>query len=216
MDMKILIVEDDSTIVFALKKFCEKQAWECDFAYTVSEAKRKVDGDYDLFMLDIGLPDGSGFDVCKSIRKNHQTPILFLTAQDDEESIIKAYDLGADEYLSKPFRLSELEKRIQVLQKKQEQTMIRLNQLKINVLTAMVYVNDVEVILSVQEYRLLLVLSHHVNEIMSRPSLSRHIWGDEDYISDNTLSVNVKRLREKLGNEVSIKTIHGKGYCLED
>ncbi|CAM3715845.1 response regulator transcription factor [Erysipelothrix urinaevulpis] len=213
--MKILIVEDDATIVFALRKFCESKNWSCETAYTVSEAKRKISSDIDLFMLDIGLPDGSGFEVCHLIRKEFQTPILFLTAQDDEQSLVQAYDLGADEYLSKPFRLSELDRRIQVLLKRQKQTMIDIEVLKINVLTAMVYVNEEEIILSVQEYRLLLVLAQHVNQIMTRQSLSRHIWGDEDYISDNTLSVNIKRLREKLGQSVSIITIHGEGYCLE-
>lgn len=213
--MNILLLEDDPTIVFGLRKFLESCGYTITAVLSVQEAKRILDQTFDLFILDIGLPDGTGFEVCELIRKKSIAPIIFLTAHDDEKSLLKGFDLGGDDYITKPFRLEELKRRILAITNRIKPGVFETYPLSININTATVKVFDVEVVLSVLEYKMLLALYKNRDTILSRDALALAIWENTEFITDNALSVTMKRLREKLGNSIEIKTIHGRGYQLK-
>lgn len=212
--MKILLVEDDPTIVYGLRKFLELDSWHVTVAFSMQEAERCLDNTFDLFILDVGLPDGDGFQVCQQVRCVSNAPIIFLTAQDDEASLLRGFDLGADDYITKPFRLAELKRRILAITKRSNSGLLAYGSLTIDVNAATVRVDNNEVQLSVQEYRLLLILFKHRGELVLRDALNKILWENDTYITDNALSVNIKRLREKMGPQIEIKTVHGKGYIL--
>ncbi len=177
---------------------------------------------FDLVLLDLGLPDGSGYTLCKEIRSAGDTPIIILSARDEEVNVVMGLDLGADDYVTKPFRLGELVSRIHaVLRRKAPQTAedrtLEWGGVKIIAGQARVYKNNREVILTAMEYRLLLALLTHPGQVLTRDQLFSDIWDvNEDFVNDNTLTVNIKRLREKLEddpkNPVLIKTVRGLGY----
>ena len=224
--MKIFLLEDDASIAMGLEYSLHKEGYETAHSKTVSEALAAIGKEaFDLYLLDLTLPDGSGYDVCKAIKEKGDLPVIFLTAFDDEVNVVMGFDLGADDYISKPFRVNELMARIRsVLRRYNSEAgkrgIIELHGLKINTNEAKVYKNGAEVVLTAMEYRLLLILVNNKGRILSRNQLLENIWDiDGIFVNDNTLTVYIKRLRDKIEDNSDepqiIKTVRKMGYILE-
>jgi DNA-binding response OmpR family regulator len=177
---------------------------------------------FDLVLLDLGLPDGNGYELCKEIRAVEDTPIIILSARDEESSIVLGLDLGADDYIAKPFRLRELISRIKAVLRRRgpvdagDRT-LTCGDVTVFTQQVKVYKNGREVLLTALEYRLLLTLLLNQGRVLTRSQILGSIWDvDEDFVNDNTLTVYIKRLREKLEddpqNPALIKTVRGLGY----
>ena len=178
---------------------------------------------FDLILLDLSLPDGNGYAICSMIRRNSDIPVIFLTASDDEANIVTGFDIGADDYITKPFRPLELISRIKNALRRHSKTssIITIGNLKVDSDKGIVYKNNKDVFLSALEYRLLLVFLNHQGQILTRNQLLENIWDAAgDFVNDNTLTVYIKRLREKIEddpqNPTIIKTIRGLGYKAGD
>lgn len=205
--MKIMIVEDDRTIHFGLKQHLLKSDKEVVSAYTVSEAVQKISDDIDLYILDVTLPDGTGLDLVKIIRQNSDTPVIFLSAHDDDQTINSGFDLGGDDYITKPFKTNDLDNRIRSIQRRSP--IIKVGALSIDTKRAKVKVLNEEITLSVTEYQLLLELVRQSPNTISKQDLIEKVWKEAP---DNTLSVNIRRLRNKLGEGVTISSVSNEGY----
>ena len=221
--MKILLVEDDPIIKEGLKLALDSEGCELKTASSVAEAKSILNDDYDICILDVMLPDGTGYDICAEIRKNSDTPIIFLTACDDELHTVLALEQGADDYIAKPFRMRELMARIKaVLRRTGGRTenaaeTVKVGSNDVNIRTGKVFRNGAEVVLTAMEYKLLLIFINNRGSVISRQQILHNIWDVAgDFVTDNTLTVYVKRLREKLGDdEEVIKTVRGLGYRMD-
>ena len=219
---KILLIEDNEAIIMGLKYSLEQENFQVISAKTAKESKEKLDNkNIDIVLLDDSLPDGNGFEICKEIKEKNDIPIIFLTAQDEETSIVLGLDLGADDYIVKPFRTRELISRIKsVLRrygKKEENNIIQYKDIKIDTTSAKVYKNNKEIIFTSLEYRILLMLFTNQNKLITREQLLEKIWDIAgNFVNDNTLTVYIKRIREKLGDESIIKTVRGLGYRIGD
>lgn len=224
--MKIFVLEDDSAIGMGLSYSLENEGYTVTLAKTVSDALNIIENElFSLYILDLTLPDGSGYDVCKKIKEKGDLPVIFLTAYDDEVNVVMGFELGADDYISKPFRLKELLVRIKsVLRRYNKDSadgIIKIKELTINTNEAKVYKNGTEIILTAMEYRLLLILLNNRGTVLSRAKLLENIWDiDSAFVEDNTLTVYIKRLRDKIeediANPVYIKTVRGLGYVIEN
>lgn len=220
---KILLVEDNETIVMGLKYSLEQENFEVDTAKNIVTAKSKIKKqEYDLYLLDIALPDGEGYEICKIIKENKNVPVIFLTAKDEETDVVQGLDMGSDDYVVKPFRTRELISRINsVLRRYQKSTNIE-NQIKCqNILidnnTAKVYKNGKEVILTSLEYKILLMLFNNKNILVTREQILDKIWDVAgNFVNDNTLTVYIKRIREKIEDKDGkiIQTVRGIGYMV--
>ena len=219
---KILLVEDNETIIMGLKYSLEQKGFQVISAKTAKESKEKLDNkSIDIVLLDVSLPDGNGFEICKEIKEKNDIPVIFLTAQDEETSVVLGLDLGADDYIVKPFRTRELISRIKsVLRrygKKEENNIIQYKNIKIDTISAKVYKNNKEIIFTSLEYRILLMLFTNQNKLITREQLLEKIWDIAgNFVNDNTLTVYIKRIREKLEDDSIIKTIRGLGYRIGD
>lgn len=224
--MKIFLLEDDASIAMGLEYSLQKEGYETTLAKTVSQAIDIISKEnFSLYILDLTLPDGSGYDVCREIKNKGDFPVIFLTAFDDEVNVVMGFDLGADDYISKPFRVNELMARIKsVLRRYNSENgksgIIELHGLKINTNEAKVYKNGAEVVLTAMEYRLLLILLNNRGRVLSRNQLLENIWDiDGIFVNDNTLTVYIKRLRDKIEDNSEepkiIKTVRKMGYILE-
>ena len=219
---KILLVEDNETIIMGLKYSLEQEGFQVISAKTAKESKEKLDNkSIDIVLLDVSLPDGNGFEICKEIKEKNDIPIIFLTAQDEETSIVLGLDLGADDYIVKPFRTRELISRIKsVLRrygKKEGNNIIQYKDIKIDTISAKVYKNNKEIIFTSLEYRILLMLFTNQNKLITREQLLEKIWDIAgNFVNDNTLTVYIKRIREKLEDDSIIKTVRGLGYRIGD
>ena len=224
--MKIFLLEDDASIAMGLEYSLHKEEYETRLARTVKEALEIISAEeFDLYLLDLTLPDGSGYDVCRTIKEKGDLPVIFLTAFDDEVNVVMGFDLGADDYISKPFRVNELMARIKsVLRRYNSEAgksgILELHGLKINTNEANVYKNGNEIVLTAMEYRLLLILLNNKGRVLSRNQLLENIWDiDGIFVNDNTLTVYIKRLRDKIednsDNPQIIKTVRKMGYILE-
>lgn len=223
--MDIFLLEDDEAIGIGLTYSLENEGYNVTFAKSVKEAEKIIDEkEFSLYILDLTLPDGSGYDVCKRIKAKGDLPVIFLTAYDDEVNVIMGFELGADDYISKPFRVKELMLRIKsVMRRYSNETsdgIIKINNLKINTNEAKVYKNNEEIILTAMEYRLLLILLSNRGKVLSRTALLENIWDVAgDFVEDNTLTVYIKRLRDKIEEDPAkpefIKTVRGLGYVIE-
>lgn len=223
---KILLLEDDISLVDGLKYSLKKNGFEVEIVRTVAEALNISDsiGNYDLLILDVTLPDGTGFDVCEAVRKqDRQVPIIFLTASDEEVNIIRGLDSGGDDYITKPFRLGELCSRIRALLRRAgassrvSTTSIECGDLTIDLLGSRVFLNGKILELTSAEYRLLCLLVRNVGRIVTREVILNELWDDAgNFVDNNTLSVYVRRLREKIEADPShpkhLITIRGFGY----
>lgn len=223
--MKILVVEDDKTIASGIEYSLQQESFSTVLCYDIKTAKEIIVEQIDQFglcLFDISLPDGNGFDLCKLVKERSDIPVIFLTAIDDEVNVVMGLDMGADDYITKPFRIRELLSRIKsVLRRYHKQPavnkVIKMGNVQINTLTGKVYKNNVEVLLTALEYRLLLVFANHLGQILSRNQLLEQIWDVAgDFVNDNTLTVYIKRLREKLEDDpqdpTMIITVRGLGY----
>lgn len=223
--MDIFLLEDDEAIGIGLTYSLENEGYNVTLAKSVKEAEKIIDEkEFSLYILDLSLPDGSGYDVCKRIKAKGDLPVIFLTAYDDEVNVIMGFELGADDYISKPFRVKELMLRIKsVMRRYSNETsdgIIKINNLKINTNEAKVYKNNEEIILTAMEYRLLLILLSNRGKVLSRTALLENIWDVAgDFVEDNTLTVYIKRLRDKIEEDPAkpefIKTVRGLGYVIE-
>lgn len=223
--MDIFLLEDDEAIGIGLTYSLENEGYNVTLAKSVKEAEKIIDEkEFSLYILDLTLPDGSGYDVCKRIKAKGDLPVIFLTAYDDEVNVIMGFELGADDYISKPFRVKELTLRIKsVMRRYSNETsdgIIKINNLKINTNEAKVYKNNEEIILTAMEYRLLLILLSNRGKVLSRTALLENIWDVAgDFVEDNTLTVYIKRLRDKIEEDPAkpefIKTVRGLGYVIE-
>ncbi len=225
--MKILLVEDDKTIASGLDYSLQQDDYETILCHNAESAKKVLAEklyEIDLCLFDLSLPDGSGYDLCELVKKRSDIPVIFLTALDDEVNVVMGLDMGADDYITKPFRLRELLSRIKsVLRRyhKQSQTQpktnIEIENIRINTLEGKVFKNGEEVLMTALEYRLLLIFANHIGQVLTRNQLLERIWDVAgDFVNDNTLTVYIKRLREKLEDNPQsptiIKTIRGLGY----
>lgn len=216
---RILLVEDHDSIVRGLAYFLERENFQVVTAKNVSEAKRKIEEmPFDLALLDIMLPDGTGYEVCRELRLlRPETPVIFLTAKDGENEVVYGFNLGAEDYVAKPFRNRELLSRIRnVLRRyRKDDREIVSGEVKLDLSANRVYRNGEEVLLSAVEYRLAVLLFQNRGLTVTREQILDKIWDSEGtVVNDNTLSVTVKRLREKLGESV-IRTVKGIGYRVD-
>lgn len=223
--MKILIVEDDKTIASGLEYSLQQDSYTTVVCYDVASAKKLLieqSDQLDLCIFDLALPDGNGYELCKLVKEEGDTPVIFLTANDDEINVVMGLDMGADDYITKPFRIRELLSRIKSVMRRyhkqpQKTAIIQIENVRINSLEGKVYKRNEEIILTALEYRLLLIFANHIGQVLTRNQLLEQIWDVAgDFVNDNTLTVYIKRLREKLEddpqNPALIKTVRGMGY----
>lgn len=224
--MNLFLLEDDYAIATGLCYSLENEGYSVTHASGVKQAIDIISKEkFSLYILDLTLPDGSGYDVCKEIKKQGDLPVIFLTAYDDEVNVVMGFEFGADDYISKPFRLKELLVRIKsVLRRYNNETadgVIKFKGLTVNTNEAKVYKDGNEIILTAMEYRLLLILLNNRGKVLSRTQLLENIWDvDGDFVEDNTLTVYIKRLRDKIEEEpnrpLTIKTVRGLGYMIDN
>ena len=225
--LSILFVEDDATIAMGVEYSLTQDGFQVSLAYRLEEARDLLKRQpFDLVLLDLGLPDGSGYALCKEIRAAGDTPIIILSARDEESSIVLGLDLGADDYITKPFHLRELISRMKAVLRRRGPVEVDDRTLTCGDVTvftpqAKAYKNGREVLLTALEYRLLLTLILNQGRVLTRSQILGSIWDvDEDFVNDNTLTVYIKRLREKLEddpqNPALIKTVRGLGYQAGD
>lgn len=211
--MKILLVEDDTALRGALEELLLREGYEVVKVSNVLSARSAMNGEIDLVMLDVGLPDGDGVTLCRQWRSEGiQTPILFLTAKDEELDIVHGLDAGGNDYVAKPFRMQELLSRIRaLLRRNQKETTFTRSGITLDKAKLQATRNGELLLLTVTEYKILAKLIS-VRSIVTRASLLDALWDvDSRFVDDNTLSVHVSRLREKVGAN-HIKTIRGVGY----
>lgn len=221
---KILLVEDNDQIASYLGELLRAEGFDTQISGSKKEAGECLLAQaFDLVLLDVSLPDGNGFSICAEIKKEYEIPVIFLTASGDEYSVVAGLDMGADDYIAKPFRPRELISRIRsVLRRcKKEQRILSCGDLRVNVSSATVTKGEKELFLSALEYRLLLLLLQNKGQILTRNQLLEEIWdASGEYVNDNTLSVYMKRLREKIEKNSQsprlLHTIRGIGYRMED
>ncbi len=219
---KILIVEDDSSIIRTLSDFLRSEQFATDHVSSQKDALTKIESDkFDLVLLDISLKEGNGFALCSAIKQKWALPVIFLTASDDEYSVVTGLDLGADDYIAKPFRPRELLSRIRSVLRRcgKSQSVIEIGQFSVDTEKGTVTKNGIELGLSALEYRLLLVFLANRDTVLSRSRLLEEIWDVAgDFVNDNTLTVYIKRLRDKIEDDpqspILIRTVRGLGYKL--
>ena len=217
---RILLVEDDKSIIDSLKAFLSEEGFAVDSVSTQFEAENRIGEGYDLFLLDVSLAQGNGFSICKKV-KEKGLPAIFLTASGDEGSVVKGLDMGADDYVAKPFRPRELASRIRsVLRRYQPASLVSAGNVTVDMDKAQVKKNGAEVSLSALEYRLLTVFINNRGLLLTRNKLLEEIWDiGGDFVNDNTLTVYIKRLREKIEDDPQnpeiIKTVRGLGYRMD-
>ncbi len=221
---KILLVEDDTNIIKNLTEFLSSEGYTVTSVTGQKEALDKIENEnFDLALLDISLSNGNGYAVCSGIKAKGNTPVIFVTASGDEFSVVTGLDMGADDYISKPFRPRELLSRIRSVLRRsgKVQSVIEIHGLSVDMVKGTVLKHGKELFLSALEYRLLLVFLSNRGVILSRNKLLEEIWDIAgDFVNDNTLTVYIKRLREKIEDDPQnpkiIKTIRGLGYRLEE
>ncbi len=216
----ILLVEDSETIIMGLKYALEQEKFKVKVAKNIKQARNEKE--YDLILLDITLPDGNGFDLFKEIKEDTNVPVIFLTARDEEFNIVKGLDLGAEDYVVKPFKVRELISRIKVVLRRYNkipQNFIECNGIIIDTENREVKYNEKNIELTSLEYKILLMLFSNKNKLVTREMLLDKIWDVAgNFVNDNTLTVYIKRIREKIGDSEGkfIKTVRGIGYRVDD
>ena len=218
--MKIAMIEDDSTISFAVSTFMKRYNVEVANLYSLEAAKQIDLKDYNLIILDANLPDGSGFDYLKWLREFSGIPVIMLTVKNEDEYILKGFENGADEYITKPFSLPVLKARIDNLfrRKGMSNNEIVFNELNLNLSSMTAKLNNDNLELNRQEFAVLELLLENKNVNLIRERIIDTVWEYDLYeVNDNTLTVTVKRLRSKLKDYGKyIKTVRGIGYIWED
>ena len=221
---RIFLVEDDKTIAKNLILLLRAEGFAVTHAATRGGAVAVLAGNtFDLALVDISLPDGNGFTVCTEIKEAQNIPVIFLTASGDEASVVTGLNMGADDYITKPFRPRELIARIGTALRKsgRSPSAFEISGLHVDLASGVVKKDDREVLLSALEYRLLLVFINNPKSIITRSKLLDELWDAAgEFVNDNTLTVYIKRLREKIENDPAnpqiIQTVRGTGYRLGD
>jgi len=218
---RIFLVEDDKTIAKNLTQLLKSEGFAVTHASTQIAALQGLKNNFDLAVIDISLPDGNGFAICTAIKQTINIPVIFLTALADEASVVTGLNIGADDYITKPFRPRELIARIKSALRKSKnvETIFNIENLIIDTASGIVKKDNAEIFLSALEYRLLLVFLNNKGIILTRNRLLDELWDVAgEFVNDNTLTVYIKRLREKIENNPAaptiIKTIRGVGYKL--
>ena len=220
---RLFLLEDDLSLINGLSFAIKKQGYEIDVARTMLEADDLwTEGKYDLVILDVSLPDGSGFAFCRKLRQTSKIPIMFLTAADEETDIIMGLDIGGDDYITKPFKLAVFLSRINALLRRSENfnaavTELNANDIHINLLKGEVYKQGRQLDLTASEYKLLCLFLENPDQILSPEQILGKLWDcDESYIENNSLTVYIRRLRTKIedhpGEPKRIITVRGMGY----
>lgn len=224
--MTVFVVEDDPVISEGLRMSLVQEQYEVVAVGTQAEALAAIRSGlrFDICLLDVMLPDGDGYTICREIRKYGTAPILFLTACDDEIHTVLALEQGADDYVAKPFRIRELLARMKAVLRRAGAGVspiparIRIGANELDIQAGKLYRGDRHIELTAMEYRLLLIFVNHPGQVLSRQQLLNDLWDVAgNFVNDNTLTVYIKRLREKLGTAESspIETVRGIGYRLE-
>ena len=216
---KILVLEDDVMISGGLAYALETEGYEPLCAATVKDALALTEKNgFDLGILDMQLPDGRGMEVGVKLKKEG-VPVIFLTVEDDEQGIVDAFKAGADDYVVKPFRIKELLARIERTVNRNDSNAdgcVRIGSVKIDPGSGKVYAGEELIELTALEYRLLLIFANNKGTLLSRAKILDAIWDAEgNFVEDNTLTVYIKRLREKLGDHINIETVRGLGYRVD-
>jgi len=222
---RLFLLEDDLSLINGLSFALKKQGYELEIARTTLEADAMWEkGEYDLVILDVSLPDGSGFDFCKKIRRTSRVPVLFLTAADEETDIIMGLDIGGDDYMTKPFKLAVFLSRINALLRRSENfnapapsAELHSGEIRIHLLKGEAYKSGKLLDLTASEYKLLRLFMEHPDQILSSDQILGALWDcSENYIDTNSLTVYIRRLRTKIeddpGNPKRILTVRGMGY----
>lgn len=211
--MKILLVEDNKSIIKGLEYAFAQNGYSCEYCLSLDEAVRKAPFNYDVAVLDIMLPDGNGFDLFKKIRRYSDLPVIFLTAVDDEDSVVNGLELGADDYITKPFSTRELIARIKrVANKNSKKNIITVSRVTLDLDKSAVFENGKQLELTALEYKLLSLLMQNAGKVVTRELIFEKIWDvSGNFVNDNTLTVYIKRIRKKLDADI-IKTVKGMGY----
>lgn len=220
---RILMVEDDQSLINGLSFAIDKAGYEIEIARTSAEMYTLwFDDKFDLVILDVSLPDGIGFDLCRDIRQTSKVPIIFLTAADEEADIVMGLDIGGDDYITKPFKLAVLMSRINALLRRSQDYRetggeLISNGISVDRIKGEVWKNDEKLDLTSSEYKLLVYLMENDGITLSSEQILGHLWDyDERYVDTNTLTVYIRRLRSKIeddpGNPAHILTVRGRGY----
>ena len=220
--MRILLVEDDESIISALTSFLKSEGIECVSATGQKKATELIETEeFDLVLVDIILKDGNGFSVCMAVKEKTDTPVIFLTASSDEYSVVAGLDMGADDYIEKPYRPRELLSRIRSVLRRsgKTQSVITVGSIKVDTDKGVVIKDGKDLFLSALEYKLLLLFINNPSAVLSRERLLSEIWDVAgDFVNDNTLTVYIKRLRDKIEDDPQnpkiILTARGLGYRL--
>lgn len=223
MSGRILLVEDDESLHRGIQFTLQQEGYETQGAHSIEEARNAlVPGNFSLILLDVQLPDGSGFDFCAEVRKSSDVPIIFLTASDHEIDVVRGLDLGGDDYITKPFRLREFLSRVQAVMRRRpvqsaESHPGAAGGLVLHAGEMRVEKNGRDIPLSLTEYRLLALFLANPRAVLSKEQIIRHVWPDGvEILDDNTVAVNVRRLREKIEDDPQtprlITTVRGAGY----
>lgn len=220
---RIFLVEDDLSLINGLSFALKKEGYDLEIARTISAANAAwVCGHYDLAILDVSLPDGSGFELCKKIRQTSKLPVIFLTAADEETDIIMGLDIGGDDYITKPFKLAVFLSRINALLRRSEHfsqagTELVSGGIRIDLLKSEVYKKDAPLELTAGEYKLLRLFMENPDRVIAPEQILTKLWDcSENYVDHNTLTVYIRRLRTKIeedpGNPKRILTVRRLGY----
>lgn len=222
--MNILLVEDDVSLALGIEYALKKEGFNITCVETISKAglALKTPDLFDIILLDVMLPDGTGFELCRELRKKNDIPVIFLTACDEEANVVMGLDIGGDDYITKPFRLMELISRIKAVGRRKnrvnnENGILKSDEIFLDSLKSKVSKNNEEIILTLIEYKLLLKLMSNPQRVLSRSILLQFLWDtDENFVDDNALSVYIRRLREKIEDNPDkpeyILTVRGSGY----
>ncbi|KFX54718.1 response regulator transcription factor [Clostridium botulinum] len=219
----IFFVEDNLSLINGLSFAIKKQGYEIDVVRTILEAEALwANKKYDLVILDVSLPDGCGYDLCKKIRKTSKVPIMFLTAADEETDIIMGLDIGGDDYITKPFKLAVFMSRINALLRRSDNfieadTELNSNGINVQLLKGEVYKNGEQLDLTASEYKLLSLFMENPDIVLSPDQILSKLWDcDKNYIDNNSLTVYIRRLRTKIEDNPSepqkIVTVRRMGY----
>ena len=224
----ILLIEDNESILKGLVYSFEQERFKVTTAMTIKDSKNLLESNniYNLIILDISLPDGSGFDLCKYIKSNYNIPIIFLTAKDEEQDVVQGFDLGADDYITKPFNPLELIARVKSAYRrytkyneKNEENIIYINGLEIDQDKHICKLYDKQIELTPMEFDILLYLAQKRGNVVSSEELFEKVWKEKYLENNNTVMVHIRRIREKLKentkNPKFIKTVWGVGYKIE-
>ena len=210
------MIEDDSTIAFAVKTYLNKQNIETVIYKSISQTENTNFNNFDLILLDVNLPDGSGFDFLKWLREFSDLPVIMLTVKDEDEYVIKGLSQGADDYITKPFSLPVLKARIDNVfsRKIKKVNELTFENLYLDLISKQASIDGKDLDLNLKEFAVLEMLLENQNINLLRERILDYVWGYDFYeVNDNTLTVTIKRLRSKLGDYGShIKTLRGIGY----